>query len=237
MIQFISSLLILIIAVIFLYLLYNKKLAKKQFFLFLALIISILLFAKTLDYILLKQTGLDTAVNLYLLSIQSAFLTKIFLFFTSLFNLAYFIPLGLILILFMLYKKKYNLFYFFIISLGFSQLIKTILKIIINRARPEQIMVSVTDSSFPSGHALTAIIFFIVIIFLFKNEIYNKIARYLFIAGCIFLIIIEGFSRMYLQAHYLSDVLAGFAISGFWMSLIGLLACFQFFNKKQAGIN
>jgi membrane-associated phospholipid phosphatase len=40
------------------------------------------------------------------------------------------------------------------------------------------------------------------------------------VSGATLLVVLIGFSRMYLGVHYLSDVLAGYAAGGVWLSAL-----------------
>ena len=80
-----------------------------------------------------------------------------------------------------------------------------------------------TGFSFPSQHAVMAIIFFSLIIFLFAEKIKNNFLKYLFIGANIILILLIGFSRIYLKVHYFSDSLAGLALGLFWLTFLILI--------------
>ncbi|MBN2521529.1 MAG: phosphatase PAP2 family protein [Bacteroidales bacterium] len=62
--------------------------------------------------------------------------------------------------------------------------------------------------SFPSGHSATVFAFFLILIFLSKNN-FTKVAGFL-------MAILVGYSRIYLSQHFLIDVWAG--------SLIGMIS-------------
>ncbi len=47
------------------------------------------------------------------------------------------------------------------------------------------------------------------------------------------LIIIIGFSRMYLSAHYLTDVVAGFLVGGFWLLVAFAIAEWRVGSHKR----
>lgn len=91
-----------------------------------------------------------------------------------------------------------------------------LLKYIFGRIRPIDInIVEETGYSFPSGHSLTAMAFYGFIIYLiYKSTLkYKKI--YMSFLGI--LIILIGFSRVYLGVHYITDVLGGFSFSLFYL--------------------
>src|SRR3989339_573754 len=66
-------------------------------------------------------------------------------------------------------------------------------------------------------------IFISLVLFIFAEKIKNQWLRNLFIAGDIFLIILVGFSRIYLKVHWFSDALAGFALGLFWLTFLILV--------------
>ncbi|HEX6922907.1 MAG TPA: phosphatase PAP2 family protein, partial [Bacillales bacterium] len=96
---------------------------------------------------------------------------------------------------------------------------------IFQRQRPEiHRLIEVTGYSFPSGHAMGSFVFYGMLgyfFILFLKSEYLKAGSTLLMAGLIFMI---GFSRVYLGVHYPSDVLAGFAAGGAWLTIciIGL---------------
>ncbi|MFH1255042.1 MAG: bifunctional DedA family/phosphatase PAP2 family protein [bacterium] len=104
-----------------------------------------------------------------------------------------------------------------------------IMKTVVGRLRPIGGLVNEIGFSFPSQHATIALIFFVLAIFLFTGKIKNKLLKILFISGNIFLIALVGFSRIYLKAHWFSDVAAGFAFGLFWVTF--LILVFAFFAK------
>lgn len=104
------------------------------------------------------------------------------------------------------------------ISIGANLVIITILnqvfKIILQRPRPiEYRIISETGYSFPSGHSMVSMAFYGYFIYLIYKHIKNKYLKWFFITILAFLILLIGLSRIYLGVHYVSDVMAGFAIS------------------------
>jgi undecaprenyl-diphosphatase len=72
--------------------------------------------------------------------------------------------------------------------------------------------------SFPSGHAMMSLIMYGLLAYFVWLSTPHRWVRVLVTTALILLILLIGFSRLYLGVHYFSDVLAGFAAGGVWLS-------------------
>ncbi len=91
----------------------------------------------------------------------------------------------------------------------------------LGRPRPPVVLSAVTelDASFPSGHANISIALYALGFYLLFRMARSRHRRRLcLVLACLFPLLI-GFSRLYLGAHYLSDVLAGWGV-GLWWSIL-----------------
>ena len=97
-----------------------------------------------------------------------------------------------------------------VIITGLNQLLKRILQ----RARPtEYRIIQETGYSFPSGHSMISMAFYVYLIYLIYKNVKNKYIKWISISLLSILICLIGISRIYLGVHYTSDVLGGFLIS------------------------
>lgn len=91
-------------------------------------------------------------------------------------------------------------------------------KYAIDRHRPEFIEgVSALSPSFPSGHATGAMAVYGFLAYAIARDAIGWRPRFEVVFWSSVLIILIGFSRMYLSVHYMTDVLAGFLVGGFWL--------------------
>jgi undecaprenyl-diphosphatase len=95
------------------------------------------------------------------------------------------------------------------------------LKLMIQRPRPafaEQ-LVDVSGYSFPSGHVTSTTAFYLTLALLATGWVHRWETRVYILLGLVVLLLAVGFSRLYLGAHFLTDVLAGYAAGAFWAAL------------------
>jgi membrane-associated phospholipid phosphatase len=94
-----------------------------------------------------------------------------------------------------------------------AQLLTWILKAAFERPRPsfDDPVATAGWFSFPSGHALSSIVLYGALAYVFADAVRSRRARASALAGVAVLVAAIGFSRLYLGVHYLSDVLAGYS--------------------------
>jgi undecaprenyl-diphosphatase len=127
----------------------------------------------------------------------------------------------LILTMYFLYKKFWSELAMLLIGAGGGAVIWYLLIDIFNRSRPtDQIGIVVTDHSFPSGHAITAVLFYGFLAYLFIPRMPSPFWKWLVGISAFLTVLYIGFCRLYLGGHYLTDVLAGYALGLAWAGLI-----------------
>jgi membrane-associated phospholipid phosphatase len=103
-----------------------------------------------------------------------------------------------------------------ILAFGGSAAVNALLKLIFHRPRPELAFVHLDTYSFPSGHAAVSSATFTTMAYLLARRQHSTAARIWIGLGAAAAIALVGFSRLYLGAHYLSDVLAGISFGIAW---------------------
>jgi undecaprenyl-diphosphatase len=121
-------------------------------------------------------------------------------------------------------RKKFASMYLAVGSIG-AGLLTALLKYLFQRPRPDvPRLVEVAGYSFPSGHTLSATSFFLLVMFLLWPMFEGWLER-IFLVGVTTVVIgcVAG-SRVYLGAHYPSDVAAGIFLGASWaFAITGIL--------------
>ncbi len=113
---------------------------------------------------------------------------------------------------------RFRLEAIFILLTSSSGILNQIVKRLIKRPRPTQELVTVArvinEPSFPSGHVMHYINFYGLLNYLLVTNWRSGRLRNILIAICTALIFLIGPSRVYLGAHWPSDVMAGYIYGG-----------------------
>jgi len=123
---------------------------------------------------------------------------------------------------------RFRLEAIFILLTTSSNLLNALVKRLIKRPRPTKELVTVVrvinEPSFPSGHVMHYTNFFGLLIYLLATNWRSGTLRNILIAICTALIVFIGPSRVYLGAHWPSDVMAGYIYGGLWFG--GIMALY-----------
>lgn len=114
---------------------------------------------------------------------------------------------------------------YWMLTLGLAvfggMLLNVALKYTYERARPslEHALVTLHTYSFPSGHTAAATTFYGVLAAFLVSRTHDPRTRITIVAAAVAAVALVAFSRVYLGAHYLSDVLAATCSSTAWLAL------------------
>lgn len=110
-----------------------------------------------------------------------------------------------------------------LVALGGGEVLNVVLKQLFQRPRPvfahplAGVLVD-NEYSFPSGHALGSLITYGMMAYFAVLLLRTWRGRSALVSGAVLLVLLIGFSRLYLGLHYFSDVIAGYAAGGVWLS-------------------
>ena len=117
-----------------------------------------------------------------------------------------------------------------VITMLGSVLLNQLLKAYFNRPRPSDALLQTLGLSFPSGHAMMGLTFYGALAWLLARHFGRPVWAVPLVlwAGLI------GLTRVYLHAHYATDVLAGFAGGAAW--LVACRAGMKLIRKEEKAV-
>ncbi len=125
--------------------------------------------------------------------------------------------------LWMAHLRAWRSLRYWIAAIAGAAVLNTAIKIALHRPRPTDLYHHGWDAfSFPSGHSTSNVVLYGFLAFLLIGQS-RAIPALTIAAGSAVLVALIGFSRLYLGAHWLSDVVGGVAFGMAWISGLGLL--------------
>lgn len=187
---------------------------KKKYVLLASSLIFLTFFLATIAFIEFGFfQNMDNRVNSYFLNFSSIAFTQFFSILSILSDPISILAISLVFALGFLVKSRKKEAFFISVGAVLGECLVFLSKEIIGRVRPENLYES--NFSFPSGHAVMAMIFFCSLIYLSFRNMKSKRGKYSVLTCSCFLIALIDFGRIYLGAHWLSDIIGGFFLGGF----------------------
>ncbi|RBW69312.1 phosphatase PAP2 family protein [Bacillus taeanensis] len=181
---------------------------------------SLYLFAEIAEGVLGKQSfQFDSIVNDWLDHFRSPFMDQLMFYITELGSVLSVAVLLIGMIAWLLIKKhdKWSVA-FFLLTVSVGGALNALLKHVFERSRPEiNEGVGGIGFSFPSGHAMGAMIFYGFLGYLVIRSQRRKRTKLIIMSVFIILILLIGISRIYFHVHYPTDVIAGYAAGASWL--------------------
>jgi undecaprenyl-diphosphatase len=178
-----------------------------------------------------KSYVFDKAVFAWLAPHYNHFNTTLMQAITFFGSQYFLLPANILLVLVVLLKEKDKWIGIKIAAVSISSTaIMFLLKFILQRQRPDvPLIVKAHGYSFPSGHTFTSLCFFGMLIYIVYKKINPPILKWTLNGLMILLVLLIGFSRIYLKLHYASDVIAGLCLGTIWL----LMAKWLFIKTQQ----
>lgn len=190
-----------------------KEMLKKNYKWLILLVMSIIFILIAVKVKENPGLEIDEYIYNFIRQFESPNLTKIFKVITNLISLPVICVICLIFVVISKLEKNYKYCPFVLANLTLILVLNFILKLIFMRPRPELMLVKEFGYSFPSGHAMVSMAFYGLFIYILNHSKIKRWIRNLLTGFILLLIILIGISRIYLNVHYFSDVIAGFAVS------------------------
>ncbi|MFZ2293808.1 MAG: phosphatase PAP2 family protein [Polaromonas sp.] len=130
------------------------------------------------------------------------------------------IVLCLLLAFYWMRRKEWDWLLTLVLTVPVGMLLNVLLKNVFQRARPsfDDTLLTLSSYSFPSGHTAAATLFYGVLAAYLICRVKSWPWRAVIAMLAVLLVGLVGLSRIYLGAHYLSDVLAAMAAGSAWLA-------------------
>jgi len=160
----------------------------------------------------------DSAVNSWTASIHTSLLTTVSEAIATLFDTIVLLPLSLLAaaILYLRHHRRYAVL--ILAAMGGITLIVEAVKRLIQSPRPLNSVIVETGYSFPSGHVTSTMVLLGLLTYFAWQHRKNHRSKTLTTLIYIATESLVGFSRVYLNVHWLSDILGGYLLGTFWLT-------------------
>ena len=123
--------------------------------------------------------------------------------------------------LWLAWKRAWRTGAYWLAAVAGASLLNTVIKVALHRARPGDLLYTGWSVfSFPSGHSTVNIVLYGFLAFLIAREL-SPAWRLPIAVGATLLTFLIAFSRLYLGAHWFSDVAGGLAFGTVWLTALG----------------
>ncbi len=163
----------------------------------------------------------DQAIYHFLQSLRTAWADNVLVAVTELGDSFVNITLACAVLLVLLVKRCRRAAAFWALAVLGGFLAVQLLKWTIHLPRPVAIYHGASAYGFPSGHTTMSVVLYGFLAILMVRQV-PGIWRWGLFAGVVLIAFNIGFSRLYLGAHWLSDVLGGYFIGTSWATLLGI---------------
>jgi len=140
--------------------------------------------------------------------------------------------LGVLVGLYFIYKRYWQELAMMTIGLAGSGLLFSTLTTFFARQRPPtQIWIIVNLPGYPSGHAISVVVFYGLLAYLLAPKMPSAFWKVVVVAAALLIIGFVGFSRIFTGGHYLTDILAGYALGIAWSGVVYTLI--EIYTQKR----
>jgi undecaprenyl-diphosphatase len=211
---------------------FSARIKKNIVFSFILLILLYVFMHIAQEVIVEKEGGFDRSVEKYIAAHRTASLTAFFSFITYIGSSYFLLPAYLIALVIQFTKNKQRALFIALIGI-ISSLSLFLAKEFFKRIRPDyHIAQQAGGYSFPSGHTMSTLVFFGLMIFLvFASKRLPATFKIIIIIALVAICLLVGISRMYLGVHYASDVIAGYCLGSFFVFI-----AYKLFSKHAPAI-
>lgn len=212
----------------------EKKLINQEALLLIVLLAVVSFFAICL---LLNQFyELNQSVNLWMVHIQTGAFTQIAVIVAQTFDTFVLIGLTVPLVALLVYKKQGSNALLLASAMGLDVVLLQFFKMFVDSSRPLNGLMVEQGSSFPSGHVTSTIVFVGVLSYIVLKNRKSLPLKVSLVALTSGLAALVGLDRLYLNVHWLTDVLAALFLAIFILmaSILTIQKLTTWYTKKAS---
>ena len=133
----------------------------------------------------------------------------------------------------LLAQRRWSALAAWLVAVLGGEALNLLLKYLFARPRPrfERPLVVETSYSFPIGQAMESMVVYGMLAYFAVLILSGSGKHVIFVVGAAVLVVLIGFGRVYLGAHYLSDVVGGVAAGGAWLGAV--IACWDGMGRRN----
>ena len=132
------------------------------------------------------------------------------------------LPLIVVVLLWLLWRRCWRTAGYWVVTVAVGELLVQLLKFTLGRQRPLDLYTGVERLSFPSGHVTVSTVVLSFLAFLLSRGQPRGMRTAIAVVGGVYLALV-AFSRLYLGAHWFSDVVAGMSLGLAWVAFSALV--------------
>ena len=181
------------------------------------------LFLGVVEDVVAKDTlvQVDLAVFQFLQQLRTEAIDRVMIAITGMGSVGVLLPLAVTVTLWLVWRRSWHTAAYWVGVAAFGEVLVQLLKFTLGRRRPLDLYTGVEQFSFPSGHAVVSTVMLGFLAFLLSRRPDDADPRVVIAALAGLYVALVAFSRLYLGAHWLSDVVGGISLGVAWVSHAG----------------
>jgi undecaprenyl-diphosphatase len=164
---------------------------------------------------------IDSTVYHLLQGLRTPFGDSVLVALTELGDTWVLLTVVMVVLAWLLWQRAFRPAAYWAAAAGVGAALTTAIKAGVGRERPVALAEVASGFSFPSGHATNSVVIYGLLALLIARGLSPR-ARIAAWATFVVLVALIALSRLYLGAHWLSDVMGGVAFGTAWITLIGI---------------
>lgn len=164
----------------------------------------------------------DMSVYQFLQDIRNQPMDWLMVRVTEMGSIGVMLSLVVVVLLWFAWRRSWRTAAYWIGVASFGEILVLLLKYTLGRHRPvDNLYAGLEQFSFPSGHVTISTVLMAFLAFLISRGLTPPMRMVIALVTGAYIVLV-AFSRMYLGAHWLSDVLAGMSLGLVWVALVAM---------------